>query len=167
MVREARHHRSTVPLGISAKVIFSWLPPLVGWSHTLNAFLPSQAWPLLADQAPPQLCAVSPRFSPPVCYQPSWAGGSSLLWIHLHPAPHRLTLCFHLFSLPIVMGGYWASLVKSACLSLNPSVVTRRVIQLLGLPTFSKVTRPECHPRFAFATFQTPPSASFRPHRYQ
>lgn len=167
MVREARHHRSTVPLGFPAAVIFSLLLLLVGWSHTLNVFLPSQAWPLLADQAPPKLSTVSPRFSPPVCYQLSLAGGSSLLWIHLNPAPHRLTSCFHLFGLPIVIGGYWVSLVKSACLNLNPSVITRRVIQLLGFPTSSKVTHPECQLRFACATFQTPPSASFRPHRCQ
>src|SRR5690554_6095458 len=165
MVREARHHRSTVPLGFPAAVIFSLLLLLVGWSHTLNVFLPSQAWPLLADQAPPKLSTVSPRFSPPVCYQLSLAGGSSLLWIHLNPAPHRLTSCFHLFGLPIVIGGYWASLVKSACLNLNPSVITRRVIQLSGFPTPSKVTHPECQLRFACAFvpdsplgfLQTPP----------
>lgn len=163
MVREACHHRSTVPLGISAAIILLLLP-LLGWSHTLNVFLPSQARPLLASQAPPQLGAMSPRFSPPVCYQPSLAWGSSLLWIHLHPAPRRHTLCFHLFGLPTVVGGYWASLVKSACLNLKPSVITHRVIQLLGFPISRKVTHPGCQLRFASATFQTPPSASFRPH---
>src|SRR5690554_8062725 len=111
MVREARHHRSTVPLGFPAAVIFSLLLLLVGWSHTLEVFLPSQAWPLLADEAPPKLSTVSPCFSLPVCYEPSFAAGSSLLWIHLNPALHRLTSSVHSYGLPIVLVDYCVSLV--------------------------------------------------------
>lgn len=64
-------------------------------------------------------------------------------------------------------GQYRASPDKSACLNLKPSVITCRAIHLLGFPLFSRVTRPKGQHRFAYAMFQAPPTASFRPRRYQ
>lgn len=48
-------------------------------------FVPSQVQSLLDNCTPAQFDALSPWFSPPVCYQLSWAGGLSLLRTHLPP----------------------------------------------------------------------------------
>lgn len=82
--------------------------------------------------------------------------------------PHHFVppLCLHLFELTLHLGWCRASPVKYTCLNSNTSVLTPQVIQLLGFPTFCKVTHLESQPRFACAMFQIPPSASFRTHRW-
>lgn len=87
---------SSVPLGISTLVIFS--SSYSGSSVTLFG-LPSplrMAYWLLAQYVSLQPGAVSPKFSPPVCYQLSLAQGLSLLRAHLHPAPLLPSLVFPL-----------------------------------------------------------------------
>lgn len=117
---------------------------------------------------PAAMCAASPVFSPPICCQLSLALGSSLLRSHLYPPALTPSLAPRLVrALPIVMGCYRTSPVKQSRLNLNPSVKTAQVIQLLGFPTFRKVTHLYSHPRFACATFQVPTTASFRPCCYQ
>jgi hypothetical protein len=80
---------------------------------------------LLTSRPHCNLSTVSPKFSPPVCYQLSLAWGYSLLWAHLHPAPRLPSLVSPLvWALPVGTGWYWASPVKPACLNLNASVLT-------------------------------------------
>ncbi len=71
------------------------------------------------------LWALSPQFYPPVCYQPSLAEGSQLLRVHLSPYTTSSLPCLSArLSLPSQLGWYRASPGKSACLNMNPSVLT-------------------------------------------
>ena len=107
----------------------------------------------------------SPKFSPPTCYQ-----GSGLGFITTTGSSATPSASIGLVSplaplLPVPSHRtQGASPGKSTCLVLNPSVLTYKVIQLLGFPTVCKVTHFVSQPRFASAMFQDTPSASSRPH---
>lgn len=61
---------------------------------------------------------VSPRFSPPVCYQLSLAVGFSLLRTHLHTAPLIPSLAFPLVR-SYLLAGDGTALPRLSMLALN------------------------------------------------
>ena len=135
------------------------------------SFLPSQPGALLSTSGPCELSRRSSRFCPPVCYQLSQAGISSLLRSHLPPhtasvslesplAPSCMPLVFRQLDMRL------PQLRRVPCDRCHPQP-PRRSDQEQGFTLQCTLTHLPCRIRFAFAMYRSLPIASFRPCRCQ
>ena len=127
---------------------------------------------LLACTSPRRPRYGSSRFCPPVCYQLSQAGTSSLLRSHLPPCIASLSLespLGHPYPYPSNDGWNNArlpQLLRAPCELLHPQS-RHGFDQVLGVTPFCTLTLPCRRIRFTCAVCRSLPIASFRPCRCQ
>ena len=127
---------------------------------------------LLACTSPHRPRCGSSRFCPPVCYQLSQAGTSSLLRSLLPPHTASLNLesplgppyPYQLIPVGTIQG--FPKLLRVPCEPLHPQS-RHGSDQVLGFTPFCTLTLPCCRIRFTFAVCRSLPIASFRPCRCQ